>query len=72
VDVPSLDQKSFKSVDSAGRIVGIYVYHSAFPTDNGDMTMKAIMNALTEKLPFANSNVKDLSAEDQRYVQQIS
>ncbi len=68
VDTPSLDQKNFKSVDSTGRIVGIYIYHSAFPTDNGDMTMKAIMNALNGKASFYKLNVKDLSTDDQRYV----
>ncbi len=68
VDVPSLDHKNFKSVDSAGRIVGIYVYHGAFPTENGDMTMKAIMNALSGKASFYKLNVKDLSTDDQRYV----
>lgn len=70
VNVPDLDAAHYKQVDSKGKIVGLYFYHSKFPTAEGDMTMKAIMNAMSGKVDFYKINVKGFSLEDQQYLAQ--
>ena len=70
ITVSDLDAVTYKQVDSKNKIVGMYFYHSKFPTADGDMTMKAIMDAMAGKVEFYKVNLKGFSLEEGNYVSQ--
>lgn len=70
ISAPDLDSATYKQVDSKNKIIGMYFYHSKFPTADGDMTMKAIMDAMAGRVEFYKVNLKGFSLEEGNYISQ--
>ena len=74
LNIPSLSESSYKSINTQQKPAALYLYHSqlgALHTKNGDMTMKVIMDTLGSKFSYYKVDLKTFSSQGSAKLQMV-